>query len=243
MQNDLTYSNSGTRWRDLTGADSIFPSPRVIQISTTDVRTSNSAGMYLAMLSWVTNGGAVVTNQGEVDRAVEEVANQFIGQGYTESTSAGPYADYLGQGMGSKPLVMIYEAQFLGRLMSDTQAHTLSDDMVLLYPEPTVYSKHIMIALTEEGDAVSRLINDDPELQKLAALYGFRPRSTAVFTEVLAEHNVPAPPAVVNSIDPPSYDHLEALISGVETRFHSAGLPSTSVEPDIDPDDDSIRDN
>lgn len=105
-------TTDGTRWRDIAG--DVFPSPRAVQVSTTDIRSSNSAAMYLPLLSWILNDGAVVTGDQQAEQAIAAAIPLFIGQGYTDSTSAGPFVDYLSQGMGSMPLVMIYESQFLG---------------------------------------------------------------------------------------------------------------------------------
>lgn len=45
----IDLAQSGKRWREL---GDTFPSPRNVQISTTDIRTSNSAAMFLSILAW-----------------------------------------------------------------------------------------------------------------------------------------------------------------------------------------------
>ena len=45
----MDLARSGKRWRDLGEA---YPSPRNVQIRSTDIRTSNSAAMYLSLLTW-----------------------------------------------------------------------------------------------------------------------------------------------------------------------------------------------
>src|SRR5699024_10376819 len=144
----LELAQEGTRWRDL-GDE--FPSPGRVQLSSTDVRTSNSAAMYLSLLSWAANDGAVVAGAPDATALVPELSQFFLGQGYTESTSAGPFADYLSQGMGSKPMVVIYEAQFLNELASEDGRIEPGDGKVLAYPYPTVFTKHTAVGLTGEG--------------------------------------------------------------------------------------------
>ncbi|WP_448852528.1 hypothetical protein [Corynebacterium sp. 335C] len=225
MQAYLELTSEGRRWRDLPGADGVYPSPSEIRISSTDVRTSNSAAMYLALMSWVANGGGVVTGPAQIEAAVDEVAPLFVGQGYAQSSSAGPFRDYVSQGIGSKPMVMIYESQFLGRSMDERGKASMTDEMVLMYPEPTIQSTHTAVSLTEEGDGLARLLAEDPELQRLAARHGFRPYDGALLREELEAHGIAPTPEVITAVDAPDHATLEALIEGVAARFGAAPPP------------------
>lgn len=226
MTEYLRLAEEGTRWRDL--GDGAYPSPRTVQMSTTDARTSNSAAMYVSILSWAGNDGAVVADRGQVDDAVERIVPLLTGQGFTESSSAGPFADFLAQGMGSKPMVMIYESQFLERRMNADES--IRDDMVLAYPDPTIQSKHTVIGLNSDGAEVARLLAEDPDLQRLAAEHGFRPQSRQLFDEVLADEGAPAPPELVSVIDPPSFDMLEALLTRLGEALGGRGEPNAAEE-------------
>lgn len=219
-------ASEGTRWRDMGGGT--YPSPRTVQMATTDPRTSNSAGMYVSILSWVGNGGAVVTDPGQVDSAVASIAPVVAGQGYTESTTAAPFSDYLSQGMGSKPMTMIYEAQFLEQQLAG--GDRITDDMLLAYPEPTILSKHTVVALDDDGAEVARLLAEDEDLQRLAAEHGFRPSSRQVLDDVLADRGVAAPPELVSIIDPPGFDLLERLLEGVGAALGGTGRPTQTDE-------------
>src|SRR6202000_1044077 len=121
-------------------------------------------------------------------------------------------------GIGSKPMVMIYESQFLGEEMDKTQPGAITKDMVLMYPDPDVFSKHTVVPLTPTGTKVGQLLVNDPTLSKLAALYGFRPASPAVFTSVLKAHNLAVPTLPVNVVDPPDYNTLESMIEAISDR-------------------------
>lgn len=221
-----------TRWRDLPGAAGLYDSPRAAMISSTDIRTSNSAAMYLAAAAFVRNDNRVVATEEEADRAADASAGLFLDQGYAETSSEGPFSDYLSQGIGAKPMVMVYEAQFLGRRISESGRAAITPSMRLMYPTPTVTSKHTVVGLTDAGDEVGRLLTEEPELARLAARYGFRPGDAAVFGRVLAEAGVPAPPDLVAVADPPRYDLLERMVSRVEARF--APGAGTAPTPDAD---------
>src|SRR5262249_3052641 len=138
----------------------------------TDVRTSNSAAMYLSLASYVLNGQAVVQSQAEVDQVLPKASELFMRQGFQETSSAGPFEDYLALGMGKTPLLVAYESQFVTFMLSHPDR--VSGDMVLIYPVPTVYSKHVLVPYNERGDRLGKALVEDPELQSLAHEFGFR---------------------------------------------------------------------
>jgi len=220
---------AGTRWSDLPGADVAYPSSRSVLISSTDIRQSNSAAMYLSMASYVANDDTIVSSPAAQAAVIDQMASLFLEQGFSASSSDAPFEDYLSQGIGSKPMVMVYEAQFLGRAMSGDGA--ITDDMVLMYPGPTVYSKHTVVPLTDAGKTVGQLLATDPRLAKLAALYGFRPADVSVFNEQLKAHKLDVPPLPVDVVEPPSYETLESMIDEISSRYDTPA-PSTSTDPD-----------
>ncbi|CAN5288891.1 hypothetical protein BH11ACT4_BH11ACT4_22020 [soil metagenome] len=219
---------AGTRWSDLPGAAQAYPSSRSVLISSTDIRQSNSAAMYLSMASYVANGNAVVSSPAAQAAVIDQMASLFLDQGFSASSSDAPFEDYLSQGIGSKPMVMVYEAQFLGRQMSGDGA--ITKDMVLMYPDPTVFSKHSVVPLTAKGDTVGKLLSTDPRLAKLAALYGFRPADGKVFDDQLTAHGIAVPPTPVNVVEPPSYETLEAMIEEISSRYDTPAPASTNID-------------
>jgi hypothetical protein len=215
----LAAVQADTRWNQLPGAAELYNSTRSIMISSTDVRQSNSAAMYLSIASYVANGNNVVASQAEQDAIADQMSALFLGQGYSAASSEAPFEDYLSQGIGSKPMVMVYEAQFLGRQMSKTGSGAIADDMLLMYPDPDVLSKHTVVPLTDGGDAVGAMLQNDPKLAKLAALYGFRPADTSVFVDTLTERGVAVPESLVGVVEPPSFEFLESMIENIGSRY------------------------
>lgn len=202
------------RWDGLKG-NTAYPVRKDLLVSTTDPRSSNSAAMYLAITSYVANGSAVVRGQAAEAKVLPLLGRLFLDQGYTENTSEGPFEDYLSVGMGKTPLVCVYEAQFVDRAVRGQTR----PGMLLMYPVPTVLSKHTLVPLKPSGDKVGRLLSTDPELQRLAARYGFRTADAAQFTKVAAEHKIPVTANLINVVDTPSYDTLEHLLQGVEKEY------------------------
>lgn len=204
------------RWTDLPN-NTTYPAGKSILITSTDVRTSNSAAMYLSIASYVANSNNVVQDLQQAQAVLPVVSPLFLRQGLTETSSEVPFNDYLSIGIGKNPMVMIYEAQFVAR--ETAKDGSITDQNVLVYPNPTVLSKHTLVPLTPSGDAIGQLLLNDSQLQKLAVKYGFRTSDPTAFKNYLDSKKVLQPPQLINVIEPPAYDSLEAMISGIETEM------------------------
>lgn len=219
MQAYMRLVARNARWTDLPN-NTTYPAGKSILITSTDVRKSNSAAMYLAITSYVANGSNIVQNAEQGAAVLPAVEPLFLRQGYTESSTEAPFEDYLSIGMGKTPMVMIYEAQFVGRAAANDGS--ITKDMVLMYPNPTVLSKHTLVPLTPVGDRVGRLLMADPDLQRLAIKYGFRTNDAAAFTRFTTAHQVVLPTTLINVIEPPAYEALESMISTIEQHLKGA---------------------
>ncbi|MFF3567116.1 three-helix bundle dimerization domain-containing protein [Nocardia jiangxiensis] len=215
MQRYLDLAGAGTQWNQLPG-NTTYPVPKNILVSTTDPRSSNSAAMYLAIASYVANDNTIVRGATAEDNAVQKVSKLFVDQGYSDNSSKGPFDEYLSGGMGPMPMVLIYEAQFV----EASVAGKITPDMVLMYPSPTVLSRHTLVPLNTEGDRLGKLLSTDPELQQLAAEHGFRTGDPAEFASVATEYHAPVTPQVVDVVDTPSYDTLQHLLDGVARAYN-----------------------
>src|SRR5438477_644510 len=133
---DLLRRN--VHWTELKGS-SAYPVDKTVVITSADVRSANSAAMYLGLASYVANGDNTVENRVQARRILPLMTQLFLKQGFVASTSDEPFDDYLTIGIGKSPLVMIYEAQFVAR----AAAHdgSIRPEMELMYPSPTVLSK------------------------------------------------------------------------------------------------------
>jgi hypothetical protein len=212
----LELANAGTRWDQLPG-NTAFPARKNLLITTTDPRDSNSASMYLAIMSFVANGNAVVSTEEAENRLAPQMAKLFLEQGYTQNSSEGPFEDYLAAGMGKTPLALIYESQFLDRQLRGDGS--IRPDMRLLYTAPTVYSKHTLVPLSPNGDRVGQLLTTDPGLGRLAATFGFRTNDSRNFTQVVTEHKIAVPTDLVDIIEPPSYETLERMLDVIGRQY------------------------
>lgn len=201
------------RWKDLPGNDA-FPISKGIIIRSTDVRTSNSAAMYLALASYVTNHLAIVQSQSEVDAVEPFMSQLFLAQGFQGSSSAEPFQDYVALGMGNTPLLVAYEAQMVSFWLEHPQQ--LQGDMVMMYPQPTIYSRHELVPCDEKGRRVGEALEHDPQLQALAHEYGFRTGGDIKGPELWEKRGVHVPATLLDVIDPPTQEWLERMIGGIE---------------------------
>jgi hypothetical protein len=212
----LETARRGTRWDQLPGNQE-YPVRKAVLLSTTDPRDSNSAIMYLAIASHVANGNAVVTTQDQVRRVLPDLCRLVLGQGDKPETSQVLFNHYLVDGMARTPAALVYEAQFT--TTAPGQKPNITPDRVLLYPRPTVYSRHTLVPLDGPdgaGHRVGQTLRDDPKLARLAAEHGFRP-------ERPAGESAGSPPAPADVVEPPSFELMENMLNAFEPGGQCAG--------------------
>ena len=173
--------------------------------------------MYLAIASNVANDNKVVRNSSEVSAVMPTLEQLFLGQGYAESWSESSIDDYLAQGAGKVPMLLVYESQFLE--LDLRRDGSIAPGMLLMYPTPGVLSKHTAIGLNRDGARLGEVLTTDPQLQRLAAEFGFRTNDPNVFNEVFAGSGADPPAELSEVVDPPRYEVLESLISRLAEQY------------------------
>ena len=216
----MALVEKGTRWRELKKSEA-FATSKAVLVNSTDVRTSNSAAMYLALASYLANNQQIVQSQEDVDRVLPVVAPLFLRQGFQEQSSAGPFEDYLALGMGKAPLLMAYESQLIEFWLKhpDKLKSNDANSMVVMYPKPTVYSKHVLVPYTPAGVRLGTVLENDPALRALAHEYGYRTGGEQRGPELWTQRGIAVPEVLVDVIDPPSHEWLERMTVAIEARF------------------------
>ena len=159
----------GTTWADL-GLPELYGT---VAVNTTDPVRSNSGNMFAGLLANVLCGE--VADEENVDAILPRLRAIFEKLGYMEASSSDLFDQFLKTGMGAKPIIAAYENQLLEFAVENPEDwEQLKDDIVMIYPTPTVWSSHIYIAMDEAGTAgIDALL--DPEIQRLAwEKHGFR---------------------------------------------------------------------
>jgi hypothetical protein len=212
----LELVRKNTRWDQLPRNNS-YPARKAVLVSTNDVRSSGAAAMYLAIASYVANGDKVVASSAQADAVMPTLTQLFLGQGYAESWSESSFDDYLSQGAGKVPMLLVYESQFLE--LERRRDGSIAPDMVLMYPTPDVLSKHTAIGLTGDGARLGDALTTDPQLQRLAAEFGFRTNDPNIFHDVFAGSGANPPTGLSLVIDPPRYEVLESLVTRLAEQY------------------------
>jgi hypothetical protein len=204
------------RWRDLAGSGA-FPVNKAVLVTTTDVRKSNSAAMYLALLSYIANGDAVVDDRGAALAAADKLAPLFLRQGFQEGSSASPFTDYTAMGMGKTPLLFAYESQVVEYLLKPDAARR--KDIVVLLPSPTILSKNVFVPYNDDARRLGTLLASDPALRDAAHRYGYRLPEDGGVPAAWAKAGIKAPATVLDVADPPSFETLETMIGVIEAKL------------------------
>ena len=150
-----------------------------ILIYSTDPTLSNSGTMFAGLLADVLNNGEAVS-EARLPAILPTLQKFFESQGYMETRSDDNFQQFLNLGMGAKPIIIGYESQLLDYSLPNAAALAARKEAVrILYPKPTVWSSHPLMALNDRA----KRLNDallDPEIQRIAwTKHGFRSASGA----------------------------------------------------------------
>ena len=197
-----------TKWSDI-GVPQLYGK---ISVDTTDPAKSNSGNMFAALLANVLNGGETVTRQ-NLAEVLPKLQSVFGKLGYMETSSADMFSQFLKLGVGAKPIIAGYESQLIEYAAEKPGDYTkITDDIVVLYPAPTVWSSHVMIALDDAGTQLLDALLDE-EIQSLAwEKHGFRTGSSGgnADTGVLAVEGIADVITKVTQV--PAYDVMKEMI-------------------------------
>ncbi|NEW09173.1 hypothetical protein GK047_24675 [Paenibacillus sp. SYP-B3998] len=170
------------KWNDI-GLD-IYGS---IVIDTSDPKKSNSGNSYAALVATSLNQGNLIT-EATLPGVIPQLQKVFLKSGFKKASTSDLFNEYLTTGMGSHKIIVGYESDLLYFTHQNATAwNSLKDSVTprILYPSPTLWSTHTIIALTPNGKIMNAFLKD-PEIQKLAwERYGFR-------TGVIGIINAPA---------------------------------------------------
>ena len=202
------------RWKDLQGA-AAYDVTRSVLVSTTDVRRSNSAAMYLALTSQAVNGD-IVTDRATAQKVAAQVAELFKRQGYQENYVNGNFDDYVSIGIGKTPMAFLYENQMVAFALAKKGVQA---DMVLMYPQPTIVNKVVFIATNERAKALAELLATNAELQRIGVEYGFRIADSGVFMQAVKPTGLVVEKRLTQVIDPPSFEVMAEMLDRVSKEM------------------------
>ncbi|RSM57398.1 hypothetical protein DMH03_29720 [Amycolatopsis sp. WAC 01376] len=201
---------------------------------TSNICDSNSGATYLILLAFLENGRQVPVvdprpagapagppNLTSAKALAERVKPLVAAQGFPSADLSESYANLA---EGDKPIVVIYEHQYLAmQLRAKAQSGRPDLDRVLLYPKDNILTKPQFLALKPEAERLGELITFDPELQRRAMELGFGVATPAGTTksarlyDFLREQGLTAPEVADDDSTTPLPDNpvLEEMIKTV----------------------------
>ncbi|MEU6010425.1 hypothetical protein [Streptomyces sp. NPDC047453] len=197
---DLAQANGGMgkRWDDIGLGRYGLHNRNKVLAQTSDICESNSAGTYLGLVAFLENGNDIPKSEAGADRLARRIKPLLIAQGMP---SFEKYQTYISpEGKSIAPVAVIYEHQFLAYQIGHRgKAGALDSERVLLYPSARFVTEPKLIALSDAGDRLGRLVSTDPALQERAMELGFRLRdadsglTSVKLNDFLTRHQIPAP--------------------------------------------------
>jgi hypothetical protein len=144
-----------------------------VSVRCTDPTRSNSGNMFAGLVANMFNNGDVV-DESSVESILPQTKKVFARLGMMERSSADSFRNFIATGTNNS-MVVGYENQIVEFIVANPDKRDLIQNQVcVLYPEPTVWSSHPVISLTDKGDRVIEAMQDK-EIQKLAwSEHGFR---------------------------------------------------------------------
>ncbi len=194
------------KWSDI-GLPQLYGN---VFVDTTDPARSNSGNMFAALLANSLNGGKTVDEE-SIYHILPDLKKIFAQTGFMETSSSDLFNQFLRMGVGAKPIIAGYESQLLEYAAEYPGDYAkIKDDIVVIYPTPTVWSAHIYIALDEDGKAGIEALTD-PEVQRLAwERHGFRTSSIGSISGEIAVSGIPG--SVTSVMNVPTYNVMKQII-------------------------------
>jgi len=174
----LDYVLQHRRWESIGAANMGGP----IKITSTDPRTSNSSfTMYQLILTTLASGDPFqppTTANVESTHSLPIMQAILASQGLQTDNSDGGFNDWILQ--GTQSLYAGYENQLVQKVAAykakgnNGAVQLLKNGVRILYPDPTLFNTHPLIALSPAGGKFIDAMKD-PEIQRIAwESYGFR---------------------------------------------------------------------
>ena len=159
---------SGSKWYDL-GLD-LYGN---VNIRSTDPVTSSPGATYYGLLLSIMSGGEI--SDDTMNENLEKLKVFYDKSGYMNNTPADLFERYLKTGVGGEPIIVDYEKSLIEFITDNPKAfEQIKDEIVVLYPIPTIWNSHCYMAFSENGKLLYEALQDE-EIQQLAwERYGFR---------------------------------------------------------------------
>ena len=206
MNKLMNYILEGKSWADI-GLTELYGN---INIASTDPVSSSPGATYYGLLLSILGNGQI-TEEG-LDENLAKLKLFYQKSGYMNNTPADLFERYLKTGMGGEPMIVDYEKSLIDFANSNPNGfNQVKDDIVVLYPKPTIWNSHCYAAFTENGKLLYKAFQDE-DIQQIAwEKYGFRTGITGGNYDV-SSVEVAIPKTIKSTVTSLKMDYYNKLI-------------------------------
>lgn len=208
----VEYLSNNKQWSDI-GVKELYGKMSVIS---TDPTKSSSGIMFAGLLGSVMNKDVI--NEGTVDKYIPSLKNIFGSLGYLETSSGDLFNQYISTGVGAKPVIVGYENQAVEFSLQNPKVwEQQKSKMTIIYPRPTEWSPHTVIALNDKGVKFLEAMKD-PDIKKIAwEKHGFRTGMLGVENDPKVLSNITGiPKEITQTIPTPDAKTMEKIINSLK---------------------------
>ena len=164
----MNYILEGKKWKDIG-----VPIYGSVSISSVDPVTSSPGATYYGLLLSILTDNDV--NDETLPKALPKLKEFYDKSAYMNNTPADLFSFFLKTGMGTKPLIVDYEKSIIDFANANPDGwNQVKDDVVILYPTPTIWNSHCIAALSDDGAKLIKAFEDKDVSQIAWSRYGFR---------------------------------------------------------------------
>lgn len=169
MNKLIEYILAGKKWKDI-GLTDLYGN---INIASTDPVSSSPGATYYGLLLSILSGGEI--NDQTLETNLKKLKVFYQKSGYMNNTPADLFERYLKTGIGGEPMIVDYEKSIIDFANSNPSGfNQVKDDIVVLYPKPTIWNSHCLTIFSENGKKLLSAFEDE-EISRIAwEKYGFR---------------------------------------------------------------------
>ena len=205
MNKLIDYILQEKKWSDI-GLSELYGT---VNVASTDPVTSSPGATYYGLLLSILSNGDI--NDENINANLEKLKQYYNKSGYMNNTPADLFERYLKTGVGGEPIIVDYEKSLIEFAIANPDGYNqVKDNMVVLYPKPTMWNTHCFAVFSENGKKLYKALQD-PEIQKIAwEKYGYRTGFTGA--EYSAETlGVNVPKTLTSTVTTLKYDYYNKL--------------------------------
>ncbi len=206
MDKLIDYILNGKTWNDI-GLTDLYGN---VNIASTDPVTSSPGATYYGLLLSILGKGQI--SDENLDSDLSKLKQFYQKSGYMNNTPADLFERYLKTGMGGEPMIVDYEKSLIDFINSNPNGFKqVKDDIVVLYPKPTIWNSHCFAAFSDNGKELYKALQD-PEIQQIAwEKYGFRTGITGGNYDV-SSIGIAIPKTINSTVSSLKMDYYNKLI-------------------------------